>query len=253
MKRMLFGILSVAVLERFFPIRRIPIFRNGFVSDLGFYAIIQPQLISYAGEHLPTLFNGVGTLATRPFWLRFAASFLVFELGHYLLHRAAHRWDFLWAFHEVHHSSTQIDWLAGARSHAVDTAMRNALTVTVFSLVGTGPEIAGILGALNVVFGAFQHANIRLKTNRLSRYLLMTPDMHRLHHLNSPRHQRSNYGNTITALDWLFGTAAEPEDRLRDSLDYGTGTPYPQFFWGQNIQALRNFREALRSSLAAPT
>jgi sterol desaturase/sphingolipid hydroxylase (fatty acid hydroxylase superfamily) len=134
---------------------------------------------------------------------------LVYELGHYAYHRAAHRWSWLWrAGHQMHHSAERIDAFGAYWLHPLDAAAFTAIQVLVFfPLLGLAP-VAGALGALFLTFnGMFQHANLR--TPRWLGYVIQRPESHGLHHARGVHGY--NYAD-LPLWDIVFGTFRNPTE-----------------------------------------
>lgn len=136
------------------------------------------------------------------------AGILVYELAHYVYHRAAHRFDWLWrSAHQMHHSAESLDAFGAYYLHPLDTAAFTTLSSLVFfPLLGVSAE-AGALGAVFLTFNAmFQHANIR--TPRWLGYVIQRPESHGVHHARGVH--RYNYSD-LPLWDMVFGTFRNPE------------------------------------------
>jgi sterol desaturase/sphingolipid hydroxylase (fatty acid hydroxylase superfamily) len=142
----------------------------------------------------------------------------------------------LWRFHKVHHSITELDWLAAARLHPVDQAFgRACIVVPLFALGFT----RGTFGALLVVFtlqAIFIHANVRFTFGRL-RYVFATPEFHHWHHSADPRAYNSNFAGELPVLDKVFGTlhlpARDGSEGARWPDAYGIAEPAPAGYFRQ--------------------
>jgi sterol desaturase/sphingolipid hydroxylase (fatty acid hydroxylase superfamily) len=132
---------------------------------------------------------------------------LVYELGHYGYHRAAHQWNWLWrAGHQMHHSAESLDAFGAYYLHPFDAFMFTSISSLVFfPLLGLDIS-AGVSGALFLTFNAmFQHANI--STPHWLGYLIQRPESHNIHHGRGIH--RYNYAD-LPVLDLLFGTLRNP-------------------------------------------
>ena len=132
---------------------------------------------------------------------------LVYELGHYWYHRAAHSWNWLWrAGHQMHHSAESLDAFGAFYLHPFDAAMFASISsLVLFPLLGLSIE-AGVIAALFLTFNAmFQHANIR--TPHWLGYLIQRPECHNIHHARGVH--RDNYSD-LPLWDMLFGTFRNP-------------------------------------------
>jgi sterol desaturase/sphingolipid hydroxylase (fatty acid hydroxylase superfamily) len=132
---------------------------------------------------------------------------LVLELVGYFVHRAEHRFSFMWRWmHQVHHSATRIDVASSALFHPFDLLAQNVLAIGIGTFVlGLDPLAAGILGYIGALLGIFQHLNMR--TPHWLGYFVQRPEAHCIHHqLNVHAY---NYGN-IVLWDMVFGTYKNP-------------------------------------------
>ena len=163
-------------------------------------------------------------LSIIPWWLALLITLIAFDLSSYLFHRACHSFDFLWRIHRVHHSDHHLDATSSLRHHPAEV-----LLVAVFgraTVLQTAVPVAAIAIAamLSEAVGYFSHANIALP-ERLARalsFIIVTPAVHRVHHLNSRLYANSNYGTVLTLWDRLFGTYCPPLRPGRSEIAVGT-------------------------------
>jgi lathosterol oxidase len=172
-------------------------------------------------------------VAGQPLWLQFVEIVFVADLFQYAIHRAFHAVPWLWRFHAIHHSSREMDWLAGSRLHLVDVIATRAFAFVPLFLLGFAPAALSAY----LVFVAFQavalHANLRFRFGRL-RWLLATPAFHHWHHAIAPVDK--NFAVHLPVIDRLFGTAWEP-DGFPDQ--YGIPEPVPEGWRHQLVWPLR--------------
>jgi sterol desaturase/sphingolipid hydroxylase (fatty acid hydroxylase superfamily) len=173
------------------------------------------------------------SIAAQALWLQTVEALLLAEVVQYWAHRAAHTVPVLWRFHKVHHSITELDWLAAARLHPIDQAfIRSCVVIPLFALGFT----SGTFGALLVVFtfqALFIHANVRFTFGPL-RYVLATPEFHHWHHSDDRRAYNSNFAGELPVLDKLFGTlhlSRDPDHRW--PAGYGISEPAPDGYLHQ--------------------
>ncbi|MDZ7736662.1 MAG: sterol desaturase family protein [Gammaproteobacteria bacterium] len=147
-------------------------------------------------------------------WLAVVVSFLALDLLIYGQHIAFHKIPWLWRLHRVHHTDTAIDATTGVRFHPIEIVLSMLLKMLGVALLGA-PVLAVIL--FEVVLNAtslFNHANINLPLDidRWLRRVVVTPDMHRVHHSVVRRETDSNFGFNLPWWDRLFGTyRAQPQ------------------------------------------
>lgn len=153
---------------------------------------------------------GVGLLnaLAAPAWLAFPVAFLVLDLTVYGQHVLFHRVALFWRFHRIHHADRDVDVTTAVRFHPVEIAASMLLKMAVVALLGA-PALAVVLFEIALNAGAlFSHANIKLspRLDRALRRVLVTPDMHRVHHsVNRDEHDR-NFGFLLSWWDRLFST-----------------------------------------------
>ena len=140
--------------------------------------------------------------------LSLVLGFLLLDLMGYVLHRCEHAVPLLWRFHALHHSDPDVDVTTAVRHHPIEYLFDSV--VYLFALVVLDLPAIVVLGHGLATFAtaAFQHGNIRLP-ERLERWLqpvLVTVDMHRIHHSVVVEQGNSNYGAVFSIWDRLFGT-----------------------------------------------
>jgi lathosterol oxidase len=146
-----------------------------------------------------------------------------------------HEVPFLWRFHQIHHSSEQMDWLASSRLHIIDILITRGFAFIPLYVIGFSQ--AAIVAYLT--WASFQaifiHANVRFRFGWL-RYLLATPQFHHWHH--SATVYNRNFAVHFPLVDRLFGTFHLPGDRWPET--YGIeGSPVPEGYVGQLVYPLR--------------
>ena len=149
-----------------------------------------------------------------PFWPTFFLSLLALDLIIYGQHVAFHRIPFLWRLHRVHHTDTEFDVTTALRFHPFEILISLAIKFSALTLLGVPPEAALAFEIILNASAMFNHGNIALPLNidRWLRRIIVTPDMHRVHHSVIMRETNSNYGFNIPLWDRLFGTYnAQPE------------------------------------------
>lgn len=161
--------------------------------------------------------EGLGLLARVqwPFLLEAGLSFLALDALIYWQHRLFHRIPLFWRLHRMHHSDLEFDTTTGVRFHPVEIALSMLIKVAAVIALGA-PAVAVIVFevALNAT-SLFNHTNLRLPpaVDRALRFVLVTPDMHRVHHSVHRREHDSNYGFNLTWWDHLFRSyTAQPAD-----------------------------------------
>ena len=179
------------------------------------------------GAAIDAAANGWGglNLVAWPAWLECLLAILVLDLLIYAQHVASHKVPILWQVHRVHHSDRDVDVTTAIRFHPIEIALSMALKIGAVYVLGA-PALAVLL--FEVILNGcamFNHANIQIpqKIDRYLRILLVTPDMHRIHHSVRHRETDANYGFNVPWWDRLFGTyIAQPKDG-HDAMKLGLG------------------------------
>lgn len=143
-----------------------------------------------------------------PLWAEIAIVFVALDLAIWFQHWLMHQVPVLWRVHRVHHADRDIDVTTAIRFHPVEIALSMLFKIGLVYALGA-PAIAVIVFEV-VLNGAamFNHANLRLPraVDRVLRILIVTPDMHRVHHSTDRAEHDTNYGFNLSIWDRLFGT-----------------------------------------------
>ena len=146
-----------------------------------------------------------------PNYVSLIAGILALDLTQYIGHRIMHGAG-LWRVHSVHHSETDLDLTTGFRFHPLESIVTRGLQIVVIALLGP-PPLAVLAAALGMVAQNFvTHANLNFspRVDRAFQWLIVTPAMHRVHHLQSISDQNSNFGTIFSLWDRLLGTYHRP-------------------------------------------
>lgn len=159
-----------------------------------------------------TINNNFGVLQLlpkMPLWLYALIGLLLLDLiGAYLVHLVQHKVKFLWRFHLVHHSDTWVDTTSGNRHHPGESVIRFVFTTLGVIIVGSPMWLVLMYQTISVISTQFTHANISLpkKIDYYLSYLIVSPNMHKVHHHFMLPYTDSNYGNIFSVWDRIFGT-----------------------------------------------
>jgi sterol desaturase/sphingolipid hydroxylase (fatty acid hydroxylase superfamily) len=151
---------------------------------------------------------GLFNLVDFPGWLAIAASIIIMDFVIYLQHVMMHAVPVLWRLHRVHHADMDYDVTTGSRFHTIEIIL--SMLIKFSTIVLLGPPIVAVV-IFEVVLSSmamFNHGNIGLpqSLDRLLRWLIVTPDMHRVHHSIEDDETNSNFGFNLSWWDRLFGT-----------------------------------------------
>ncbi|MBC8231605.1 sterol desaturase family protein [bacterium] len=143
-----------------------------------------------------------------PYWLAVVVGVVVLDLAIYLQHLMFHAVPVLWRLHLMHHADLDFDVTTGLRFHPIEILLSMGIKVTV--VVALGPPALAVL-IFEVLLNAtamFNHGNIRISLgiDRWLRFLVVTPDMHRVHHSVLPSEGNNNFGFNLPWWDRLLGT-----------------------------------------------
>ncbi len=154
-------------------------------------------------------FGIINWLPEMPLWLYVIAGLLLLDLiGAYTAHLVEHKVKPLWMIHLVHHSDHHVDTTTANRHHPLESIIRYVFTLTGVFLVGAPIGIIMLYQSLSVVLSQFNHANIKLpkQIDKALSWVIVSPDMHKVHHHFVLPYTDSNYGNIFSIWDRLFGT-----------------------------------------------
>jgi sterol desaturase/sphingolipid hydroxylase (fatty acid hydroxylase superfamily) len=154
--------------------------------------------------------HGVGlfNMITLPAWASIIVSVMVLDLAVYLQHVLFHAVPALWRLHRMHHADLEVDLTTGLRFHPIEILLSTGIKLTVIAAVGAPAVAVLIFEVLLNITSIFNHSNIRIPAgiDRILRWFVVTPDMHRVHHSIVRRETNSNFGFNLPWWDLLLGT-----------------------------------------------
>ena len=151
---------------------------------------------------------GLFHLIGAPDWITIPSSVVALDLAIYLQHRLFHAVPVLWRFHRMHHADLEFDVTTGVRFHPVEMLLSMAIKIAVLAALGAPAVAVLIFEVLLNVTSLFNHGNVLLpsRLDRVLRSILVTPEMHRVHHSAVRRETDSNFGFNLPWWDRLLGT-----------------------------------------------
>lgn len=151
---------------------------------------------------------GLLNVYALPEWLAVAAAVVFLDLAIYLQHRVFHAVPVLWRLHRMHHADLDIDVTTGARFHPVEIVLSLAIKFAVIAVLGAPPLAVVVFEILLNATSMFNHGNVRMPAalDAVLRRLIVTPDMHRVHHSVDREETDSNFGFNLSLWDRLFRT-----------------------------------------------
>lgn len=181
---------------------------NGAVLTVGF-AGLTAAAAQWGDLHRIGLIHRLGLSGTAT-WV---AGFVAFDLWMYVWHRANHRLPLLWRFHRVHHADTGIDATTAYRFHVGEMVISAALRLAVIPLLGISLAHLVVYELILQPVVIFHHSNINLPewADRKIRALMVTPNMHRVHHSDIPAETNSNYASIFSFWDRALHTYRKRE------------------------------------------
>ena len=211
------GVLVVMAMgEWFFPRRKLTVRRPlRWLSNLALVALntvavrLLVPLTAVAAALLAQEQQwGVLNRLAWPEWLEIVLAVAVLDLAIYLQHVMFHAVPALWRLHMVHHADLDIDVTTGLRFHTVEIMLSMLIKIGVVFLLGPSALAVLIFEVLLNATSMFNHANVALPEalDRILRLVVVTPDMHRVHHSVERRETNSNFGFNLPWWDFLLGT-----------------------------------------------
>ncbi len=166
---------------------------------------------------------GLLNLVLLPFWIELLIALILLDLAIYWQHVLTHKIPVLWRLHKVHHADRDIDASSGVRFHPVEIVLSLLYKMMVILLLG--PSAIAVLLFEIILNGSalFNHANIKLpkSVDRVLRLLIVTPDMHRVHHSVLNEETNSNFGFNLSVWDRIFGSYRDQPKLGHDDMTIG--------------------------------
>lgn len=223
--------ISLALLEHFMPRRQLrPVKIKRWITNWAIIVLdsLLVRLVfktAAVGGALWATNNSVGlfNLIAVPYWMAFLASFFVLDFAVWLSHVASHKIPIFWRVHRMHHSDIDIDVTTAIRFHPIEILLSMIWKYAIVLLLGA--PVASVLVFEIVLNGSalFNHSNWRLPQwiDRYLRLIIVTPDMHRVHHSSEPHETDSNYGFNFSIWDRLFKTYTDQPKLGHDNMQIG--------------------------------
>ena len=246
---------AILLLECWRPAdRNQPMFSIGLVVDCWWFLAF-PLL----GVWLPTVFEEflgdqvgrylgafrLNLMSSLPLHAQMIAVILLSDFLAWFSHVIRHKVPVLWELHKIHHSQVNLNYFSSVRLHPLDLIANAAIRFLPFTLLGVQMAVPAFIGwiAFQRFYEMFVHANLRTNLGWL-RFVLVTPQSHRIHHSMQSEHIDKNFGNIFPIWDQLFGT------HIRDSQVYpATGIHDPHVPVGVSARPLSAAMTYLREML----
>ncbi|MFT5392906.1 MAG: sterol desaturase/sphingolipid hydroxylase (fatty acid hydroxylase superfamily) [Gammaproteobacteria bacterium] len=177
--------------------------------------LVFPVLAVGSGLMAEELGWGLFNVVAVPPWLAFVASLVVLDLAIYLQHVLFHAVPALWRLHRMHHADLEFDVTTGLRFHPLEMLLSMGIKLAVVAAFGAPGAAVLVFEVLLNATSMFNHSNVRipLGLDKVLRWIVVTPDMHRVHHSLHPSETNSNFGFNLPWWDRLLGTyLAQPRE-----------------------------------------
>jgi sterol desaturase/sphingolipid hydroxylase (fatty acid hydroxylase superfamily) len=238
------------LLERLLPYQKgQKVFREGFFNDFFWYTIFQSYILGLIiFNFLNFIYSNTNLYEIRlfqhiPVWCQLLFFVFIHDFYIYWFHRWQHKNKYLWRLHEAHHTTKDVDWLSGSRSHSLEILINQTIEYAPIMLLGAAPEVAIYKGMISALWGMFIHSNINIRLGWLQ-YFINGPEMHRWHHSDDDgREYENNYSTKFAIWDWIFKTSFFPAPGKRKPVKYGLSDTmnFPHNYLKQNLFAFRKF------------
>ena len=151
---------------------------------------------------------GLFNVLTVPHWVAIVLSILLLDLAIYGQHVTFHAVPMFWRLHRMHHADTECDVTTGIRFHPIEIVLSVLIKMTIIAALGAPAVAVLVFEILLNATSLFNHSNVAMPQwlDALVRRLIVTPDMHRVHHSVAVEETNSNYGFNLSLWDRVFGT-----------------------------------------------
>ena len=209
-----------AVLDKLFSFHKQKIFRREWGTDLCFFLgqyLLWSTTSLIALSWVSDCVGGMGLhnfqqmVKSQPLWLQIFEVILLCDIGIYWGHRISHKYEILWRFHKVHHTSEKLDWIAAYREHPLDNIYTRVIENLPAMLMGFPLELIAGLIMLRGLWGLVIHSNCDFNLG-IFKYVLGSPRLHHWHH-ELEHSGKVNFANLMPLMDVIFGTYHDPEEK----------------------------------------
>jgi sterol desaturase/sphingolipid hydroxylase (fatty acid hydroxylase superfamily) len=186
-------------------------------------AIVMPVMAVGAAADAHAHGWGLLAMVDWPNWVEVVIAMLILDFVIWAQHLITHKIPILWRLHQVHHADRDMDVTTAIRFHPIEIALSMLLKIAVVYALGPTAFAVILFEILLNGSAMFNHANINIpKTlDRVIRLLIVTPDMHRVHHSDIRAEHDSNYGFSLSIWDRLFGTYVAQPSKGHDAMTVG--------------------------------
>ena len=151
-------------------------------------------------------------LSGTPVWIQFIGYFILSDFIEWCVHNLLHRVPWMWEFHKLHHSITDMDWIGNFRFHLMEILIYRAVKYFPLVVLGVNSEVIFSIALVATLVGHLNHSNLKLDYG-IFRYILNSPRFHVWHHdeILHGKHGQ-NFAIVFSTWDWIFKTSYYPSD-----------------------------------------
>jgi sterol desaturase/sphingolipid hydroxylase (fatty acid hydroxylase superfamily) len=158
-----------------------------------------------------------------PFWMKVAFGVILLDFVIYLQHVMFHAVPLFWRLHMMHHADLDFDFTTGGRFHPIEILLSMGIKMAAVAALGPPPIAVLLFEVLLNATSMFNHGNVSLPpaVDGVLRFIVVTPDMHRVHHSVIPRETNSNFGFNLPWWDRIGGTYRDQPSMGHDAMTIG--------------------------------
>ena len=166
---------------------------------------------------------GILNLVSIPVWLKVIIGIMLLDLAIYLQHLMLHAVPVFWRLHMMHHADLDFDFTTGVRFHPVEILVSMVIKLTAVAVIGPLPLAVLLFEVFLNATSMFNHGNVRLppQADRFLRLIVVTPEMHRVHHSVIPKETNSNFGFNFPWWDRIAGTYRDQPEAGHEGMTIG--------------------------------
>lgn len=229
---------AMLIIERFWPaVDMQPVFSPGLMVDfiwfcatpvfLVLFIIPIEEALRWAYSYLG--YSSVLSVLSLPFWAQVVFVILLSDFLFWLAHVIRHKSKFVWEFHKIHHAQQEMNFFCGSRAHPIDSLVVNLVRFLPFTMLEADAAVTSFVVWKVVVNGYAMYTHSNIRTNMgLLKYVLVTPQSHRVHHSDRLEHQDKNFGNIFVIWDMMFGTQVFDFSSYPDTGTEDKNVPRPE-------------------------
>jgi sterol desaturase/sphingolipid hydroxylase (fatty acid hydroxylase superfamily) len=209
------AIVLTLCLQYLLPAKRAQkIFSVSFAQDVVWFfyemmlnALILVFYVEYLTRYYHQRFSSltITPFSQSPGWVRFLLALLLVDFLYWIQHYCLHKVPLLWQFHALHHSQKELNYFTDFRYHVVEYVVRYTFLIIPFLILRLDPPVIAAFVVFQKCYSHFYHGNIRTNLGPL-KYILVTPQSHRVHHSLETEHRDKNFGAIFSVWDFILGT-----------------------------------------------